>query len=159
MYKHKIILYFLLTFFSINTFAQVKDSIIVKRQFNYRVGFGIFSIPGVYIEKNLSNKISVEAGLISCIILNEASIGLKYQIYTKNNLKIKVGIGSGATAYFWWAKTDPPKSGKEIYVLPSIPIEFIYKKYSLELQPGYPISINGSDEAKIPIIVFLSYIF
>lgn len=151
----KILFFILFAFISLKDFAQV-DSII-PQQINIRAGIGIFSIPGIYAEKNISKEMSVEAGIISCIFLSEASVGLKYHIFGKNKFRVKAGIGCGMTAYFWWAKTDPPKSGKEIFILPVIPIEFIYKKFSLELQPGYPFRISGNDEAEIPIIVFLSY--
>ena len=85
-------------------------------------------------------------------------MGLKYHIAGKNNFKIKAGIGCGMTGSFWIEKSYPPRSGKDIFILPVIPVEFIYKRFSLELQPGYSIKITGDDESKIPLIVFLSYI-
>lgn len=153
----KVFLVLMITFFcSLKIIAQV-DSINTHKT-NFRVGVGIFSIPGLYAEKNISEKISAEAGIISFFfIFSEASVGLKYHLIGKNNFKIKAGVGCGMEAYFWSAATNPPKSGMEIYILPVIPIEFIYKNLSLELQPGYPIKIAGS-ESGIPLIAFLSYI-
>lgn len=154
--SNPIILFVILfAFSSLIVYSQVDSTI--PRPINVRVGIGIFSLPGIYAEKNIFKEISAEAGIISCIFLSEASIGLKYHILGKNNFKIKAGIGCGMTAYFWWAKTDPPKSGKDIFLLPVIPIEFVYKRFSLELQPGYPFKISGDDDTRIPIIVFLSY--
>jgi hypothetical protein len=150
----KQIFFFIL--YSLKGFSQI-DSI-TSRKINFRVGIGIFAMPGIYAEKNLSKVVTAEAGILSYLIISEASIGLKYHVAGKNNFKIKAGIGCGMAANIATEKSNPYKSGPSIYILPSIPIEFIYKSFSLELQQGYPINIAGDDRAKIPIIVFLSYI-
>ena len=155
----KVVFFILITFFfgSLKVIAQLYS--ITSQKTNFRVGVGVFSIPGLYAEENLSKELSAEAGIITFfLIFSEASVGLKYQIFGKNNFKIKAGIGCGMTSYFWMEEKDPPASGKEIYILPVIPIEFIYKNFSLELQPGYPIKMSGDNEGKIPLIAFLSYI-
>ena len=156
IYNRCSLILILLIFYSLKSFSQT-DSIPTKK-LNYRIGVGIFCIPGLYVEKNIPKNLSIEAGLITFIFFNEASVGLKYQLLNKNDFRIKAGIGCGMTAFFWNEKTYPSRPIKDIFILPLIPVEFSYKKVSLELQPGYPIKMAGSDEGKIPIIVFLSYI-
>ena len=156
MHNPKIFFIIFFASYSLHSFSQVDNN--VWRKINYRIGIGIYSIPGFYAEKNISKEISAEAGILTFFILSDASVGIKYHIAGENNFKIKAGIGCGMMAYFWSEKSYPPKSGKDIYLMSAIPIEFIYKKISLELQPGYPIKIAGDNENKIPPIVFLSYI-
>ncbi len=153
LFKSLLILF---VFYSLKSFSQT-DSIAPKK-LNFRIGVGIFCMPGIYLEKNISKELSIEAGGLSFLIFNEASIGLKYHLFGKNEFKIKAGVGCGMTALFWFEKSYPAKSGKDIFILPVIPFEVIYKHSSLELQPGYTFKLSGDDEGKIPIIVFLSYI-
>ena len=155
MKSHLFFLFFFLS--SVNCNHSFAQDTTFDHRIHYRLGLGIFSIPGLYVEKPVTEKIFLEAGLISCILFDEASVAAKYRILGKNKFKIKAGIGCGLTAYFWSAKTDPPKSGQDIFVLPLIPVEFSYGRFSLEIEPGYPFKLSGEDASAIPVITFLSF--
>jgi hypothetical protein len=146
---------FLFAYNTIQVFAQTDST--NHYPIKYRFGISIFTMPGFFAEKNISKKISVEAGLLSLIFLSEACVGMKYQLAGKKKFKFKAGVGCGFTAYFWSAETYPPKSGQDIFLLPLVPLEFSYGRFSLEIQPGYPIKLEGDDEGAIPVIAFLSF--
>lgn len=153
------LLFFLILFFHFYTLAFSQGDSLSYYKTEYRLGFGIYAIPGLFIEHNLNRKLSIEGGLISVIFFNEAALSIKRSVIEKGKFKFKVGIGTGMTAYFWSAKTDPPKSGEDIFILaPLIPLDFRYGRFSLEIAPSWPIKLSGEDEAAIPVIVFLSFV-
>ena len=144
-------IYFLILFIllSIKVFAQT-DSI-SKSGLNFRGGIGIFAMPGIYAEKNISKEISIEVGLLSWLIYSQGSVDIKFQLLSINNFKLKTGVGYGMEDLILY--------GNSYLFFPTIPIEIIYKSVSLEIQPGYLNKISRDEQGGIPIIVFLSYIF
>lgn len=98
---------------------------------------------------NLSKKISVQAGLMSLLFINRASLGLKYSVFRKN-IQIKTGAEySIASVAFLENKTT--------WVLIGIPVEFIYKRLSVETQPALLFERKKYEE--FANVFVISYIF
>lgn len=117
-----------LSFNAIYIFSQVDSSKI--RFVNFKLGMSNWGIVVLAAELHPMKKISVEVGVSSLLFINKASLGMKYQVFNRKNFQIKSGI-EYSIAHFSYLEKGKSYS---TYLF-GIPIEFIYKRFSFQLQP------------------------